>query len=119
MTDALRPKLVQVIVRLTPAMHQALKEEAERDDRSMAQVVRLAIREHLRNRGETAPARLSVQAQHDRILELCAEVHPDETAFDVCAAIVPDSADRVMTFSEARTVIDTLEARKKEQHGNT
>lgn len=119
MSDPRRLNNVQVPLRVTPAMYQALKDESERDDRSMAQVIRMAIREYLLARSPIGPApRPSVQSQHDRIRHLCDDVHPDETAFDVCAAIIPASADRLMTFSEARTVIDTLEARKANQHGS-
>lgn len=113
-------KLIPVMVRLTPALHRELEEEAARDSRKVAEVVRLAVREYLQTRTLIRPTpRPSVQAQHDRIRELCDDVYPNKTAFDVCAEIVPESADRLMHFGEARTVIDTLEARKANRNGNS
>jgi predicted DNA-binding protein len=37
----------QVMVRLTPDMYELLKAESERDERSIAQTVRLAIKRYL------------------------------------------------------------------------
>jgi len=37
----------QVMVRLTPDIYEELREESEREERTVAQTVRLAIRRHL------------------------------------------------------------------------
>ena len=41
-------KTEHVMIRLTPDLHQALKEEAARDDRPVAQIVRRAIQQYLK-----------------------------------------------------------------------
>lgn len=38
---------VQVLVRLTPDLHQELKARADEDDRTMAATIRRAIRQYL------------------------------------------------------------------------
>ncbi len=40
-------KTEQVMIRITPELHQALKEEAQRDERPVAQIVRRAIQQYL------------------------------------------------------------------------
>lgn len=44
-----RPKMLtmQVVVRMTPEEHAALRERAERDERTVAQTARRAIRRYL------------------------------------------------------------------------
>ncbi len=118
MTGNPSPKFASMIVRLPPATHQKLKDLAERDDRSMAQLVRVAIRNYLNevDPDEMSP-KIMVQAQFDRILTLCDDVVTDgTTAAEICEQIIPGSRERVLLFSEARKIIATLEARKLEHH---
>lgn len=42
----------QVMIRMTPEMHQAVKDHAARNDRTMAQTVRRAVRLYLENPNE-------------------------------------------------------------------
>ena len=42
-----RPALQQVIVRMPPEMHEAIKEAAVESDLTMSQVVRAAVRRYL------------------------------------------------------------------------
>ena len=70
-------------------------------------------------RGSAPPAEPKgiAEAQVARITLLCKELGlgPPEP---ICLEIIPEAADRTLLFSEARKVIDTLEARKANQHGN-
>ena len=40
-------KTAQIMVRVTPEMFKRLQSEAERDDRTMAQIARIAIEDYL------------------------------------------------------------------------
>jgi predicted HicB family RNase H-like nuclease len=44
-------RTVAVMVRLTPEVHAALVAESEREERTVAQTIRLAVRRHLASPG--------------------------------------------------------------------
>ncbi len=63
----------------------------------------------------------AVQAQEDRIVELCTDLYPDRPPGEIVDEIIPGAASATeLMFSQARQIIDILETRKREQeqHGN-
>ncbi len=49
-------KTEQVMVRLSPDLHQLLKEQADSEERTVAQTIRLAIKRYLTGADRAAPA---------------------------------------------------------------